>query len=109
MIDWDRVNALREEVGPEAFAEVVDLFLEEVDEKVAQISAGRGGTAEEDMHFLKGAAINLGFSDLGALCSASETLARSGQAEEIDLAAVFDCFEASRDSFLQAANAKAMI
>lgn len=109
MIDWGRVNALREEVGPEAFAEVVELFLEEVDEKVAQISAGRGGSAEEDMHFLKGAAINLGFKDLGVLCRDSEALARAGQAEEIDLAAVFDCFEASRESFLEAANEKALI
>lgn len=109
MIDWDRVNALRDEVGPEAFAEVVELFLEEVDEKVAQISAGHGGTAEEDMHFLKGAAINLGFSDLGTLCRESEVLARTGQAEEIDLAAVFDCFEASRENFLAAANARALI
>ena len=33
MIDWDRVQELREEVGAEEFAEVIELFLEEVDEK----------------------------------------------------------------------------
>ena len=44
MIDWDRVNALRDEVGPEAFAEVVELFLEEVDEKVVPLThAARDG------------------------------------------------------------------
>ena len=30
MIDWQRVNELRDEVGAEDFEEVVDLFLEEV-------------------------------------------------------------------------------
>lgn len=109
MIDWDRVHALRDEVGPEEFGEVVDLFLEEVDEKIAQIAAGRGGSAEEDMHFLKGAALNLGFEQLGALCRDSEALARSGQAEEVDLAAVFDCFEASRSDFLDAASTKFLL
>ena len=31
MIDWSRVSELREEVGEEDFAEVVELFLDEVD------------------------------------------------------------------------------
>ena len=33
MIDWNRVAALREEVGAEDFDEVVELFLQEVDEE----------------------------------------------------------------------------
>ena len=109
MIDWSRVEALCEEVGPEEFGEVVALFLEEFDGKVEEISSGRGGSAEEDMHFLKGAAINLGFSRLGDLCRDAESLARNGQAEEIDLAAVFDCFEDSRVNFLEQAETRGFL
>ena len=32
MIDWKRVRELRDEIGEEDFSEVVDLFLEEVEE-----------------------------------------------------------------------------
>ena len=32
MISWERVNELRDEVGQEDFLEVVEIFLEEVDE-----------------------------------------------------------------------------
>ncbi|MEM1363020.1 MAG: Hpt domain-containing protein [Pseudomonadota bacterium] len=99
MIDWKQVQTLREEVGPDDFPEVVDLFLQEVDEKIEQISSGRGGTAEEDMHFMKGAASNLGFAMLSKLCQLAETQARNGRDEDIDLGAIFDCFEESRVVF----------
>ena len=35
MIDWARVSELRDEVGEGDFDEVVELFLEEVDEAIA--------------------------------------------------------------------------
>ena len=34
MIDWASVSELRDEVGAEDFDEVVELFLEEVDEAI---------------------------------------------------------------------------
>ena len=37
MIDWARVSELRHEVGAEDFDEVVELFLEEVDEAIAAL------------------------------------------------------------------------
>ena len=37
MIDWARVSELRDEVGAEDFDEVVELFLEEVDEAIAAL------------------------------------------------------------------------
>ena len=36
MIDWSRVNELRDEVGAEDFEEVVELFLEEVEEVIEE-------------------------------------------------------------------------
>ena len=37
MIDWARVSELRDEVGAEDFDEVVELFLEEVEEAIAAL------------------------------------------------------------------------
>ena len=39
MIDWTRVETLREEVGAEEFSEVVDLFLNEVDAALQKMKA----------------------------------------------------------------------
>lgn len=37
MINWKRVNELRDEIGPEDFAEVVELFLEEVEQVIDKL------------------------------------------------------------------------
>lgn len=74
MIDWNRVDELRTEVGPEDFIEVVDLFLEEVDEIIDRFRNGaQEENLEETLHFLKGSALNIGFSHLATLCSHAGT------------------------------------
>ena len=99
MIDWTRVDELRCEVGEAGFAEIAGLFLEEVDEAAAQLSADATAEATADaMHFLKGSALNLGFTALGALCAAGEQVARAGGAVDID--AVRSCLAESRAAFL---------
>lgn len=101
MIDWTRVTALRDEVGTEDFEEVVELFIEEVDEVVGHLrNDSRMNTLEEDMHFLKGSALNLGFTDLARLCEAGEQAAAAGHDDRIDVAAVIAAYDASRDTFL---------
>jgi HPt (histidine-containing phosphotransfer) domain-containing protein len=101
MIDWDRVRELREEIGADAFEEVLDLFLEEVETALALL---RTATAEDDLeaqlHFLKGSALNLGFAALADLCSQGEALSRAGAREEVDIAEIIASFDASRDTFL---------
>ena len=37
MIDWARVSELRDEVGAEDYDDVVELFLEEVDEAIVAL------------------------------------------------------------------------
>ncbi|MBP9950181.1 MAG: Hpt domain-containing protein [Cypionkella sp.] len=81
MIKWERVSELRSEVGDDAFDEIVALFLEETDEVVARISDQCDQRAiEADLHFLKGAALNLGFSDFANLCQDGERAAARGHA-----------------------------
>ena len=40
MIDWARVRELKDEVGADAFDEVVELFLEEVEEVIVRLQGG---------------------------------------------------------------------
>ena len=101
MIDWDRVAALREEVGPEDFEEVVDLFLQEVDEEMenlAQTAAGEG--LAEKLHFLKGSALSLGFRAFSSLCQEGESSLSSNPAAHIDLSVIETTYQASRTTFL---------
>lgn len=95
MIDWDRVESLRAEIGDADFAEVVDLFLEEVDDTLARMG-GRARAA--DLHFLKGSALNLGFADLAALCMAAERRAAAG--EPVDPAPIDAAYRSARKVFL---------
>jgi HPt (histidine-containing phosphotransfer) domain-containing protein len=100
MIDWSRIEELREEVGPEDFPEVAELFLEEAGSAVARLS-GAGAGAErlgEDLHFLKGAALNLGFARVGELCAHGEERARAGLPAETG--AILDAWRESRAAFL---------
>jgi HPt (histidine-containing phosphotransfer) domain-containing protein len=102
MIDWDRVAQLRDEVGPDDFAEVVELFLEEVAEVTGRLAGATDAKAlEEDLHFLKGSALNLGFERLGLMCQEAERLAARGEADSVSVSPILACYEASRDSFLE--------
>lgn len=100
MIDWARVTELRDEIGDEDFAEVVDLFLDEVGEGVERLRPSLdAGALESELHFLKGSALNLGFMDFSKLCEAGEKSAAAGQTEGIDLGAICDSFAKSKSTF----------
>lgn len=99
MIDWGRVKDLRSEIGADDFAEVVAMFLEEADEVVSRISADLGAkTLESDLHFLKGAALNLGFDALADVCQDGERRAAAGDVA-VDLDRVRQIYTASKAGF----------
>jgi len=99
MIDWQRIHELRAEIGAEDFAEVVSLFLEEADDAVLRLLPGRpADMLEADLHFLKGAALNLGFADFAALCQAGEHAAAQGSTA-VDLGHIRACYDASKTAF----------
>lgn len=103
MIDWGRVGELRREVGEEDFAEIAALFLEEAGETLERMEGHGSSDWEGDFHFLKSAALNIGFSDLARLCQQAEARAREGGggggggAE--DVPAVAAIFRASKSAF----------
>jgi len=101
MIDWNRVTELRDEVGADDFLEVAELFLSEVEGVLERLSGGVNvQTLEADLHFLKGAALNLGFRDFASLCKEGEFRAAAADFGSIDLGAVTGCFSASKDAFI---------
>ncbi|MBM9593811.1 Hpt domain-containing protein [Roseitranquillus sediminis] len=103
MISWKRVRELREEIGDDDFTEVVDLFLEEVEDVLDRMRADPDPASyEADLHFLKGSALNLGFEALGALCMNGEMRAAARKMQTRDLAEVFDTYEVSKKEFLEA-------
>ncbi|WP_372885115.1 Hpt domain-containing protein [Shimia sp.] len=107
MIDWGRVADLREEIGAEDFDEIIDLFLSEVDDAIARLRAGPDpGTLGDDLHFLKGSALNLGFLAFADLCQQGESAAGRGAAETVDVAAILTCFDGSRTAFLDGVGAR---
>ncbi|MCG6904915.1 MAG: Hpt domain-containing protein [Rhodobacter sp.] len=101
MIDWNRVCELREEIGADDFLEVVEIFLEEVDEIVDRLaSTPDPARFEEDLHFLKGSALNIGFSAFATSCAEGESKSANGAASTVDLPAILQCYRESRTRFL---------
>jgi histidine phosphotransfer protein HptB len=100
MIDWDRIEELRTEVGAEDFCDVVDIFLEEVDEVIGRLRQDGTDKLEENLHFLKGSALNLGFDAFADLCQAGETAAREGRAESVAIDPILESYATCRAAFL---------
>lgn len=97
LIDWARMAELRDEVGADAIDEVIAVFLEEVGELADRLAARPDpARLRDDMHFLKGSALNLGFTRLAQMCAAAEDLAAAGRPEAVDVAAVLACLAQSR-------------
>jgi len=93
MIDLDRLNSLRADIGEEDFADVAFLFVSEIGERLASLRADPGTARADDFHFLRGSAANLGFTGMVDACLDAEAACRSGLPP--DIAAVDTAFAAS--------------
>jgi HPt (histidine-containing phosphotransfer) domain-containing protein len=101
MIDWKRVEELRAEIGADGFTEVADMFLEEADQAVQRLTSGLPGEeVGEQLHFLKGSALNLGLADLALICQDGERKAAAGYGALVDLGQVARVYHASRAMLL---------
>ncbi|GGD21385.1 Hpt domain-containing protein [Sinisalibacter lacisalsi] len=100
MIDWERVQELKEEIGEEDLAEVADLFMTEVEDVIHRLRQNpTPATYEADLHFLKSSALNLGFTQLASLCQSGERMSASGLADRVDLTPIFRCYADSKKAF----------
>lgn len=88
---------MREEIGADGFAEVADMFLDEAEGAIQALLRGLpADEVEGQLHFLKGSALNLGLSDLAAICQEGERRAAAGQGAQVDVAQVASVYHASR-------------
>ncbi len=106
MISWDRVREFRREVGQDDFAEVAEMFMEEVEGVIQRMRTQPDkASLVEDLHFLKGCALNLGFNAFSSLCEDCERMAASDRSHHINLQDVFSAYEQSKSEFLDGQSA----
>jgi len=100
MIDWSRVRQLRDEVGIGEFDEVVQIFLDEVQETIERLHQDTARVElEQNLHFLKGSALSLGFQRFSRMCQDGERSAAAGNADDVDLASILATYDDSRAMF----------
>lgn len=100
MINWSRIRQLRDEVGASEFNEVVQIFLDEVNEALIRLRNDSARTEfEQNLHFIKGSALSLGFETLAKLCQDGERQSAQGDAQVIDVANILNAFEHSAVEF----------
>ena len=93
MIDRARLEELREEVGNDDFAEVIELFCEEVAETLDRMAQGHSSSMADDLHFLKGSALNIGMSEVASLCAAVEAMIRDNGAASPNIGGIKTAFD----------------
>ena len=103
MINWARATELYNDFGADGIEEVLVVFLAEVEEGIQRLDAANTDDAlQSEFHFLKGAALNMGFDEIAALCEHGEQLACAGHdstAEKVRVISLLPntCAEFSRD------------
>ena len=102
MIDWSQIRQLEADIGADDFAEVVNLFLMEVDEAVEALAENppqdAAGMAAA-LHFLKGSAFNLGFQTFGEICGQGEVACNRGALESVSVPTIVGLYQASKTEF----------
>ncbi len=96
MIDWCKIRELMDEIGDSDFPDVARMFLSDTDAAIARLGATQN--IGDALHYIKGSALTMGFSELATLCQLGENAASAGA--PVDLDALRSCFERSRDRFL---------
>ena len=96
MINQTRLNELKEEVGEDDFAEVFEIFREEVEEVLDTLQATPPSQLADRLHFLKGSALNIGFDELGTLCQIEEMRLKNDPASSIDIPRIRARYQASK-------------
>lgn len=105
MIDWTQVTELRQEIGADDFGDVVEIFLEEVENEITALRNGCDkAKLQARLHLLKGSALSLGFQAFSRLCQRGESAAADGWHAQVDLPAILATFDASKAEFLSGLN-----
>ncbi|QBY02103.1 Hpt domain-containing protein [Rhodophyticola sp. CCM32] len=93
MIDLNRLADLRSEIGEEGFTEVADLFVEEMRGAMDHLIRNPLAVTQDDLHFLRGSAANLGLTGFVTCCATAEQ--RICASKPVDIPALVKTYEAS--------------
>ena len=96
MVNWDRISELRDEVGEDDLAEVLELFCEEVEEVLTELSDADQSSLKGHLHFLKGSAANIGLDAVSALCRAAEDSLHANPDATVQVGTIRDTYHAAR-------------
>ncbi|MCV6594409.1 MAG: Hpt domain-containing protein [Silicimonas sp.] len=102
MINNARIEELKEEVGEEDLAEVIELFCEEVEEVLEGLDRVTAGEMAAQLHFLKGSALNIGLEAVSELCKTEEARLKADPTQMPDITAIRSTYAASKDVLFQA-------
>ena len=103
MIDWAQVSTLRDDVGKEEFVEIIEIFIEEVESVFERLRTKPDlKNLGDDLHFLKGSALNLGFSTFSEYCQQGEVNSAAGNADQVDIPTILSAYYESKAEFLSA-------
>jgi len=99
MIDWNRITELESEVGEEDFAEVIEMFFEEVEEVLSRLGSSTPKSLAQDLHFLKGSALNIGMVRVSDLCRYGEACLRQVPPAIVDIDTIRAAFLETKAEF----------
>ena len=101
VINWTHLSELRADMGDETFAEVINLFLQEVQSGIERLSRERSASdLVSEFHMLKGSALSLGLTDLANICANAESMANAGQVDCFQPDELSTVFHTSRSELL---------
>ena len=83
MIDRQRLQDLRLEIGEDDFSEVVEMFMDEMVDTLASLGDAVEMADPNVFHGLRGSALNLGFTDFATACTEAEKRAIAGQSVDV--------------------------
>ena len=77
-IDTQAFDALREELGDEEFREALDIFFDDVHQRLMLMTTGDARAIQSECHALKSSSAMFGMADFATQCAAMEKVARDG-------------------------------
>jgi len=100
MINKDRIEELREEVGEDELDEVIELFCEEVEDVLRDLRNVSQTEIAAQLHFLKGSAANIGLDGVSDICRQQESLLSESPNAALDISAIISTYEAEKLALL---------
>ena len=101
MIDWGRIEELRDEVGEDDLIEVIELFCEEMGEVLERLPSAPQNDLLGHIHFLKGSAQNIGVCTVADMCKSIEEAIGNDPGFAPDISGLNSAFAESSGALLQ--------